>query len=92
MSTQARLSSETRVIDICRDVRLTFDAVTFFSPTRIYRFAQSRGQVRFNVVVKADTGTVTAVTVNAAMRGPQARCPRDGRRVPDVLLNRCAGG
>ena len=35
------------------------------------RFAQSRGQVRFNVVVKADTGTVTAVTVNAAMRGPQ---------------------
>ena len=30
---------------------------------------QSTGQVRFNVIVKADTDAVTAVTVNASMRG-----------------------
>ena len=35
------------------------------------RYAQNRGQVRFNVVVKADSDAVTALTVNAAMRGPQ---------------------
>ena len=55
------------------------------------RLAQNCGQVPFNVVTEAETDTVTAVTVNAAMRGLQPVVLGTAGGFSDVLLNRCSG-